>query len=1022
MLDLFVYSWNIEEKEKTIIKAYALDKNNKNVCINITKFTPWIYVNLPNTDKNNILKIADIIKQVSIVKAIKIKKLKTLYYNNDENSSFLKVFYKTKRQAWNLINYLKYNTILINGSNIKLNTYDMSSSPILQMLSTKNINNTGWISIDNYKESTNKKTICDAELSVSWKNIYRSDNNMILYPKILSFDMEVYSDNSYKMPSNNPGDVIFQISCVIKQDKYEEKTIFTFDNDKNSIKNSDLLEDVNVILFDREPELIESFIDYINEQKPNIITGYNILQFDIDYLIKRSERLLLIDKLKMIGFCSDPKPEIEEIQWSSNAYSDQLFKFINWEGIILLDLLPIIKRDYKLNTYSLKNVSKTFLSDTKDPITHKDIIKAYKNKENLDIIAKYCVKDSYLCIQLLEKLSTWFNLVEMSKVFNVPIPTLLFKGQQIKVYSQIYKYCIDNNMLINDNDYISNENDIEYKGAEVFTPNPGEYENVIPLDFSSLYPSIIIANNICYSTIISNDKDIPSKYYNIFDISVHENCIHDTDKESNESIVKKLRNDISYLVEKKKNINRNTYDKSKFNTVKEEKDFIGDELKLKRCQVRKIIAQNGPINTKKEKIICSKNIIKFYKPEIRKGVIPTIIRNLIEKRKEVKQLMNNEKDEKRKIILNQEQLAYKISANSMYGAMGVKNGYLPFLEGAATITTIGRYLLNKTSSIISKHFKGTIIYGDTDSNYVIFPHINNTLELWNYAFEVANRVTLFEENGERVFKKPIKLEFEEKIFSKFIILAKKKYMYQEIDKYGEKIKNIGNKGVLLSRRDNSILIRNIYENIINIIFELDKNVKDYTYQIKKNIIKYLCKVLNDMKNNKINIDDYIITKSIKSFDNISEDKIGSYKIKRLKNETYAEEPTREDLIRNLPAHVILAEQMKNRGENVSPGTRLEYVVTTTYENRCEDTSTKLSFRLRHIDHFKELIKLPDDNKDKVVIDVLYYAKSFINPLNQLFCIYFNELIMNDIYKDFYNIYNEECITKKVGKINYKKYI
>ena len=97
-------------------------------------------------------------------------------------------------------------------------------------------------------------------------------------------------------------------------------------------------------------------------------------------------------------------------------------------------MLPIIQRDYKLENYKLKTVSDFFLSQTKDPLTHKGIFKCYRmfTSDTLSICAKYCVQDSYLVLKLFEKLQIWIGLCEMSNTCNTPIFTLFTQGQQIK--------------------------------------------------------------------------------------------------------------------------------------------------------------------------------------------------------------------------------------------------------------------------------------------------------------------------------------------------------------------------------------------------------------------------------------------------------------------------------------------------------------------------------------------------------------------------------------------------------------
>ena len=98
----------------------------------------------------------------------------------------------------------------------------------------------------------------------------------------------------------------------------------------------------------------------------------------------------------------------------------------------------------------------------------------------------------------------------MARTCNVPIFYLYTQGQQIKVFSQVYKYCMYNNIVVEKDGYKAQENE-QYTGAYVIEPIPGAYDRVVPFDFSSLYPTTIIAFNIDYSTLVT-DETIPDKF------------------------------------------------------------------------------------------------------------------------------------------------------------------------------------------------------------------------------------------------------------------------------------------------------------------------------------------------------------------------------------------------------------------------------------------------------------------------------------------------------------------------------
>ena len=94
------------------------------------------------------------------------------------------------------------------------------------------------------------------------------------------------------------------------------------------------------------------------------------------------------------------------------------------------------------------------------------------------------------------------------------------------------------------------------------------------------------------------------------------------------------------------------------------------------------------------------------------------------------------------LVLDRRQNAYKVNANSMYGAMGVKRGYLPFLPGAMCVTYMGRTNILKVNRFIEDKKGGHVIYNDTDSAYCHFPNFANKTvkELWAYAKQIVAEV------------------------------------------------------------------------------------------------------------------------------------------------------------------------------------------------------------------------------------------------------------------------------------------
>ena len=173
-------------------------------------------------------------------------------------------------------------------------------------------------------------------------------------------------------------------------------------------------------------------------------------------------------------------------------------------------MLQIVLREHKLRSYSLNSVSAHFLGEQKEDV-HYSVISELQEKDEFSRsrLAVYCIKDADQPLRLMEKLMCLFNLTEMARVTGVPIIFLFTRGQQIKVASQLYRKSRNLDLLIPVERNKSNEG--QYEGAVVIEPTKGFYkEPIATLDFASLYPSIMMAHNLCYSTLVRRvDK---SKY------------------------------------------------------------------------------------------------------------------------------------------------------------------------------------------------------------------------------------------------------------------------------------------------------------------------------------------------------------------------------------------------------------------------------------------------------------------------------------------------------------------------------
>lgn len=243
-----------------------------------------------------------------------------------------------------------------------------------------------------------------------------------------------------------------------------------------------------------EKEMLMNWLRFFIQADADIITGYNIVNFDLPYLLDRAKALKLTD-FPFLGRLRTTQSIMKNSKFESKAIGIRESKDIKIEGRIQFDLLDIMRREYKLRSYTLNAVCAHFLSSQKDDV-HFSIITELQNgtDETRRRLAAYCLKDTLLPLQLIEKLMLIVNYVEMARVTGVPISFLLTRGQQIKVVSQLYRKARQHDLVIPVRDV--KPTDDKYEGATVIDPIKGYYKvPIATLDFASLYPSIMMAHN-----------------------------------------------------------------------------------------------------------------------------------------------------------------------------------------------------------------------------------------------------------------------------------------------------------------------------------------------------------------------------------------------------------------------------------------------------------------------------------------------------------------------------------------------
>jgi len=518
------------------------------------------------------------------------------------------------------------------------------------------------------------------------------------------------------------GDPVIQIGTTLTRGTAEsvERHLFVF-------PDCAPLSDIVVHAYSTESEMILGWFTWLAERNPDVLIGYNIFGFDESYLWARAEELKLVKDnapYHALNRLSELAGELklEEKFLSSSAMGDNRMYIWTMQGRLQIDMFHSIKRNHVLPSYKLDEVTKHFMSgklksfhyeagtgqltltvagaikdvkegrsitlldDTgetvspklmveevqgstlifhgvweeevveemqtatkwvmvKDDVSPQDIFRLHRGSaEDRATVGRYCLQDCDLVLDLYKKLETFNNSMSMANVCSVPVSYIFTRGQGIKIESLMFKYCRERNIVIPVLPVPSQGQEDSYEGAIVLDPEPGFYATspVGVCDFASLYPSTIVSENISHDSLLWV-KDFTDE---------GELIAHQWGSEVYDECPGYGYTDIEF-------------------------DIIRPDPSDGRKHPRKIK--------------CGRRICRFAQPlDGTKSTLPQITTWLLTARSAKKKEMKAEKDPERYALLDAEQLAYKLTGNSLYGQLGSGTFKIRLQALAASVTAYGR--------------------------------------------------------------------------------------------------------------------------------------------------------------------------------------------------------------------------------------------------------------------------------------------------------------------------------------------
>ena len=375
---------------------------------------------------------------------------------------------------------------------------------VQQFLDSSGLQPGGWVRLDEQALPVHMRCAwTNLEMSCTADQVTVLDIEDAAPLKVASIDGEMFSASGCFPNPTVAGDVIIGIGVTvhtINSTSADEKVYF-------ALGQTSSVEGIDIRSFTNEKELLLAYRAFLITSDPDVIIGYNIFKFDMHYLGTRAQSLgvgLFFYQGRLIGeSCS-----LISRESSSRAHGDNCEHHIYTPGRIQMDLLSLIKVHYKFRSYSLNSVSKIMLHDTKVDLSPNEMMTAYAHggPSGRAKIGVYCIKDTELPLRLLSHIEGLQNLLQLARVTLTPCPKLAMCGQQLKVMNALRIFAHVKGFVVNAFDSLVES----YQGATVIEPQVGFYdEPVVVMDFQSLYPSIIISNNLSHDTVVLGDGALP---------------------------------------------------------------------------------------------------------------------------------------------------------------------------------------------------------------------------------------------------------------------------------------------------------------------------------------------------------------------------------------------------------------------------------------------------------------------------------------------------------------------------------
>jgi len=488
--------------------------------------------------------------------------------------------------------------------------------------------------------------------------------------KVMFVDIETYSPNAFPVP-DRAADMINVITVYDSIDKH----FYTWGIGEYTPKT----EDTTYVNCQSERSLLVNFVNFIKQDYPDILSGWNSELFDIPYLINRITKVLGEDSAKELSPVN--------ILYSRELVSQFGRYNTRWhlKGMSCVDYLDVYKKFSQglRESYKLDAIAEHELGDKK--VDYGSTNLAALSRDNWELFVDYNIQDVRLLVKMEEKLQYLELLRMLAYVGLTPFENAM--GTLNVITGAAVVEARKNGLVVPT--FIRDLSGDRYEGAYVGEPVRGFQDYIVSFDVNSLYPNIMISLNLS-----------PETKMGTFEIS---------DDKVN-----------FYKV------------KGKTNTLTKEnfaKGIASQQLSVSKARV--LFSQN-------KQGIFPAIVDNFYKERVK---IRKVMNKYKRQLADLEKGDPSQEDLEDKINkLHIKQFTIKIFINTVYGYFGNKHAPMGDPDISRSITLTGQAIIKESNKILEQYVKEKcnltdeqirktpcVVYNDTDSVYVTIKPIINHL-------------------------------------------------------------------------------------------------------------------------------------------------------------------------------------------------------------------------------------------------------------------------------------------------------